>query len=231
MHEERHEFKEEKREQKRKLRAAGLLPPKKKKKRETGSEEKSVPKKKGVKEKQKKKKPKQREVRVWRTPYGDAEIVNNKVVTKTRSNKKHRKKKRRAKDIDGRVMTQTQSNRLYTPEGTDYDTLAIGVTPDKGKRGDDDDDASSDYTNHSNSSIVEDDRVAFGNAHTLPEHHSDSDDDDISDPDMIIYNKEDMTNYSKPMKVNRMHPRVGSTSSRSSNFSSTGISQKSKLVN
>lgn len=135
-------------------------------------------------------------------------------------------------------MTQTQSNRLYTPEGTDYETLAIGTTPpekrDRKRREQDDDDqgSSSDYSNHSNSTIVEDGRVAFGNAHTMPEHHSDSDDDDISDPDMIIYNKEDMTNYSRPMKVNRMQPR-GSASSLSgdSNFSSTGISHLSKIKN
>ena len=98
------------------------------------------------------------------------------------------------------MFTQTQSRRLYSPEPCDDDEETSVITA---HRDQEDFSSNSDGEYHDNSSVVEDDRVAFGNGASMPEHEGETE-DDISDPDMIIYNKEDMTQYSRPMKVNRM---------------------------
>jgi hypothetical protein len=66
------------------------------------------------------------------------------------------------------------------------------------------------------STVVEDDPVAFGNARSMPEHHNDL--EDFSDGKEMVYNKEDMTQYSRHLGVNRLNTSTDNYSTKVSRF-------------
>jgi len=63
------------------------------------------------------------------------------------------------------------------------------------------------FDNKSGSSMVEGDEVMFDTG-LGPQHFDDSDGDDLDEADMVIYNKDDMTNFSKSLGLNKMQSRL-----------------------
>ena len=56
---------------------------------------------------------------------------------------------------------------------------------------------------HKTSTILDEEKVSFMHIEQLP-HQDNASDDSFSEQDMVYYNKDDMTNYSKHMNLNRV---------------------------
>lgn len=59
---------------------------------------------------------------------------------------------------------------------------------------------------HKTSTILDEEKVSFMHIENLP-HQDNASDDSFSEQDMVYYNKDDLTNYSKGLGLNKVKAR------------------------